>query len=116
MKNFFAYLLAGLLMTVPATAFAAMPDFRGTGYQVGNCAADTGHPIYEFVFGVMQVTGCTPDSDWQRAEADAARIQGSGYHFGIGQSLALKAGGRTECFWWFIADAGCVVDGDLVVR
>lgn len=115
MKNIVFSLITTAILAVPLVSFAAMPNFNGTGYkQPTQCVLGSDHGIWEIVDGVVTLTGCTPDADFQRSKADAEKLQSTGFHFGVGQSVALKVGAPAFCPVWFIPYAGCVVGTDLV--
>ena len=113
MKNFIATALASVLLFGAATpAFASM-TFIGDGYKVPPACTSNDHGVYEMVGGNTVVTGCWTQAAFDASEARARAAQ-VGIKFGVGTSLALKAGGAANCPDWFPQFAGCVIDKGLV--
>lgn len=114
MKSKLISLLVAASLLAPVTAFAAMPNFVGTGYKTADKCAAEDRGIFELVGDRVDMTGCTPLADIQRAESQALLLQSTGLKLEVGQSVALKNGSTGECPFWFVFAAGCVVEKSLV--
>lgn len=114
MKNLIASVSLAAALLAPSFAFAAMPNFIGTGYKVAaNCTAGVDRPIFELVGSNFEQTGCNTPEGIAAADALAKAAQ-EGIRFAVGSSVTLKTGKAEVCPFWYPQFAGCVISSALV--
>lgn len=117
MKNLILALAVVVGLGFATPAFAAMPNFIGTGYkQAENCTLSTDRHVWELVGSNFIKVGCITQEAHEAAEAAARAAQDktTGLRFGVGQSVTLRTGAVETCPFWFPQYAGCTIARSLV--